>query len=111
VHPIAYYSLLQVGLSALSKPEHDLSRTKFLTELATVCCEDGFLSRTFVLSLTNGPIVKEGWSAYESARISEILFPHWPISPAWTRNLQRETDMPRKEDFQRTRFKFDNQDY
>lgn len=107
VQPVAYSCLLQVGLSALSNPADDFARTKFLTELVAVCRDDGFLSRTFVVSLTNGPIQKEGWNAYESARLSSVLFPNWPISPAWTRNLHKESDLPRAEDFQRTRFKFE----
>ena len=111
VQPVAYTHLLQVGLSALSGPEHDLTRTKFLTELVTVCCEDGFLGRSFVLSLTNGPIQRDGWTAHESARLSAVLFPDWPISPSWTRNVQKESDLPSAEDFQRTRFKFGDQKY
>ena len=111
VQPVAYAYLLQIGLSALPEPENDLARTKFLTELVTVCCEDGFLSRSFVVSLTNGPIQREGWTAYESARISCILFPDWPTPPSWTRNVQKKLDLPRAEDFQRTRFKFGDQEY
>lgn len=111
VQPVAYTHLLQVGLSALPGPEHDLTRTKFLTELVSVCCEDGFLSRSFVLSLTNGPLQRDGWTAYESARLSAVLFPDWPIPPSWTRNVQKESDLPSAEDFQRTRFKFGDQKY
>ena len=42
----AYTMLLRVALLALSKPENDEIRTKFVTRLVKACCEDGLLSKS-----------------------------------------------------------------
>lgn len=101
VDPKAYAWLLESALLALAKAEHNEARTLFVTRLVKACCEDGLVSRTLILTLTRGPVVRAGWTNYESMRMTHELFPEWPLPPSWTRNLRRPDVMhPRPEDFQ-----------
>lgn len=99
---MAYVWLLQVGLNVLGTPEYDDTRCDFIHQLVKDCCEDGLLSKAFVRALANGPVYYDGWTRGESALLVEEFFPDWPLPWEWSRNLQDENNIPKRDDAKRT---------
>lgn len=102
IHPIHFSRLLQVGLLAMSRPENNEVRTAFVKEVAQECCEDGYLSSSFLQALANGPVYYDGWTIEESLRLENLLFPDWPLPASWSRNVKESAYLPKRSDFLRT---------
>jgi len=103
IEPNAYAWVLQVGLKALSSPTDSGGRTKLIRHLSKACIDDGFVSKSFVAALSNGPIWTKGWTADESKKMTMEVFGDWPLPKSWSRNVKRAGDLPSRVDMRRTR--------
>lgn len=101
VDSLHYSRLLQVGLLALSRSEHDETREAFVKQLFRDCCNDGLVSRPLIQELADGRIYSDGWTADASARMVEELLPDWPLPSSWTRNVRQEGLILRRHHLQR----------
>lgn len=101
VDSLHYSRLLQVGLLALSRSEHDETRGAFVKQLFRDCCNDGHVSRPLIQELADGRIYSDGWTADASAQMVEELFPDWPLPSSWTRNVRQEGLIPRRHHLRR----------
>ena len=54
-----------------------------------------------VWALCNGPVYRQGWTGYESDKITQLLFPDGTIQPSWTRNVKRTGMHPTVKDLKR----------
>lgn len=104
VDALHYSRLLQVGLLALSRPQHDDARRKFLKEVIDGCIRDGLVSKHFLQALANGPVYVDGWTAEESLVTLKQFVKTWPLPAHWTRNVTQKSGwMPSREDLRRSR--------
>lgn len=103
-HCLHYSRMLQVALLALSKPEHDKVRERFILQLTNDCCDDGLVSNSYLQALANGPVYPDGWTLEESSRVSQELFQDWPLPVSWSRNVKPDDFLPRRRDLNRTVF-------
>lgn len=97
-----YSRLLQVGLFAMSRAEHKDVRTAFVTQIVDDCAEDGLISAPLLRAISNGPAYYDGWTVEESARVTETVFPDWPLPYSWTRNVKQQGHTPSRSDLKRT---------
>jgi hypothetical protein len=104
VNDLHYSRLLQIGLLAMSRSEHNDVRTAFITQIVEDCSEDGLISTPLLRALANGPVYYDGWTIEGSDRLTEKLFPDWPLPHGWTRNVKQDGHIPRRTDLMRTGF-------
>jgi hypothetical protein len=104
VNGLHYSRLLQTGLFAMSRSEHNDVRTAFITQVVEDCSEDGLISTPLLRALANGPVYYDGWTIEGSDRLTEKLFPDWPLPHGWTRNVKQDGHIPRRTDLMRTGF-------
>jgi hypothetical protein len=99
---MTYTWILQIGLDALAGPEHNETRAAFIRQLVLDCRDDGLVSNAFVRALANSPVCYAGWTAQESARLTNELFETWPLPSSWHRNLPMDALIPTEQDAKRT---------
>jgi hypothetical protein len=100
-HPLSvmsYVWLLQLGLHALSEPEHDQDRGTFLSEIIEGCRNNGLVSNVFLHQLGNGKVYYNGWTVEECKKVVKQYFSDWPLPSTWTRNVSESRYLPKKSD-------------
>lgn len=98
VDEVPYTILLQVGLTALARPEYNVERDTFLEDHIRDCCENGMISTTFIRTLVNSTVYEEGWTVEERNRYVTKYFDEWPLHPSWARNLRNPNSYPCQDD-------------
>lgn len=93
---MSYKYLLQTGLNVLSKPSRSKGRQKFLRTIIGSCCDDGFVSKQFVLALSKR-CFRPNAIEDEVYEISQDFFSDWPLPSDWYRNVA-EDFVPMKRD-------------
>lgn len=94
VDHLAYKWLLEIALKVLPSQYDDERREEFITDIFEQVCADGWLSSTFLNTITSGPFYDEGWTKVESERLYKKLMGDPPFPTSWSRNLKDESKWP-----------------